>query len=137
MPGPKPHLAKYRFKPGQSGNPSGKHKTLLTRPHVEYMFQELHTKTVEELQTIMKDPKSQMLTIMVASIMIKTVETGDAFRLQFLLDRAVGKVINIVESEDERQQREQLEALNNLSDKELIEMALEKIPLLEAKKKDT
>lgn len=85
----------------------------------------------------MKDPKSQMLTIMVASIMIKTVETGDAFRLQFLLDRAVGKVINIVESEDERQQREQLEALNNLSDKELIEMALEKIPLLEAKKKDT
>jgi hypothetical protein len=80
------------FKKGQSGNPRGKPKQLLTKADVETLFQKFAKKTKFELQEVIDDPKATMIEIMVASVMVRTVKDGDASRLQFLLDRAVGKV---------------------------------------------
>ena len=85
---------------GQSGNPGGKPKGTLTKADVEKLFQKFAGKTKDELQLMVQDPKSTMLEIMVASVMVKAAKDGDAARLQFLLDRAVGKVKEQMEVEN-------------------------------------
>jgi len=82
------------FKPGQSGNPSGKPKQLLTKDKVSSIFQKFSCKNRIELQAVIDDQKSTMIEIMVASVMVKAAKEGDYARVQFLLDRAVGKVPN-------------------------------------------
>lgn len=92
-----PNIKDYGWKKGQSGNPSGRPKGLLTRAQVEIVFQKLANKNRAELQKVIDDPKSTMLEIMVASVVVKAATHGDASRVQFLLDRAVGKVIENIE----------------------------------------
>jgi hypothetical protein len=119
------------FQKGQSGNPSGRPKALLTRTDVERVFQLFSGKNREQLQEVINDQKATMLEIMIASVMVKAAKDGDAARLQFLLDRAVGKVPFVSETEDERSAREDQERISKMSNDELIEMVREKIPLLD------
>jgi len=81
-----------KWKPGQSGNPSGRPKGIIRSDEVQALLGRLWKLTREELQKIVQDPKSTMGEIMVASVMARAAKDGDASRLQFLLDRAVGKV---------------------------------------------
>ena len=48
--------------------------------------------TRAELRKIVEDPESNMLDIMIASIMAKAAAEGDPNRLGMLLDRAIGRV---------------------------------------------
>lgn len=48
--------------------------------------------TAADLQTVIDDPKSPMLHIMVASIMAKSAQQGDHQRFESLMQRMVGKV---------------------------------------------
>ncbi len=89
-----------RFKPGQSGNPGGRPKTpedirearRLNQAELERTVNRLLFCTREELQTIVKDPKTPMLEVMVASIMAQAATKGDQLRLEFVLARLIGKV---------------------------------------------
>ena len=89
-----------RFKPGQSGNPGGKPKQLLTKDKVKGILGRFADMTREDLQAIVTNPKSTMLEIMVASIMVKAAKDGDFSRLNFILDRSIGRVAADAGEED-------------------------------------
>ena len=80
------------FKPGQSGNPGGKPKQLLTKEKVKGILGKFADMTRQQLQDIIQNPKSSMLEIMVASIMAKAAKDGDFSRMNFILDRSIGRV---------------------------------------------
>lgn len=126
------------LKPFQKGNPGGpgRPRAVLTRAQVEVLFQRFSTKTRDQLQAVIVDHKSTMLEIMIATVMIKAAKDGDAMRLQFLLDRAVGKVATVNENEDDRLFREERERLQQLSDNEVIKLVKEKMLELEAPKSE-
>lgn len=87
-----------RFKKGQSGNPSGKPKQLITKDQVSAIIGRFCHLTKDGLQAIVSNPNSSMIEIMVASIMVKAVKDGDYSRLNFLFDRStVGKVKEEIE----------------------------------------
>jgi hypothetical protein len=88
---------KPRWTKGQSGNPSGRPKGQLRRDQVEAVMGRFSAMTRAELQKIVQNEKSTMLEIMVASVMAKAAKDGDATRLQFLLDRTIGRVKEQVE----------------------------------------
>ena len=85
------------FPKGVSGNPSGKPKGLLRREDVEAMMGRFAVMTREQLQLVVQNQKSTMLEIMIASVMAKAAKDGDYARLQFLLDRSIGRVKDISE----------------------------------------
>ncbi len=82
---------KAPWKKGQSGNPSGKPKQLLTRDKVYAIIGKFAYLTREQLQSLVQDAKTPMIEIMVASIMVKAAKDGDYARMSFLLDRTIGK----------------------------------------------
>ncbi len=80
------------YKPGQSGNPSGKPLQLLTKDKVSSVLGKFSNMSGTQLNEVLKDPKSTMLELMVAAVMAKAVKDGDPHRLDFLLQRSIGKV---------------------------------------------
>lgn len=94
------------WKPGQSGNPGGRPKELLTTQSVAGLMGRLCRLTRDELFDVVKDPKSTMIEIMVASIMARAADQGDAGRLDFLLNRAIGRVKERLEVDDIRKELE-------------------------------
>lgn len=81
-----------RFKPGQSGNISGKRKGLLTRDQVNGTISDLYKNGPEELKEVIESPKSTMLQIHIASIIAKGVSKGCATALEGLLQRSIGRI---------------------------------------------
>lgn len=96
---PNPPPIHSRFKPGQSGNPSGKPKGLLSTDEIASLMAKFCRLTRDELQGIVQDPKSSMIEITVASILAKAAKDGDYSRLEFLLTRSIGKVKDVVAHE--------------------------------------
>lgn len=86
------------WQPGQSGNLAGKPKQLLTKDKVSSILGKFSNMTRDELQDVVKDPKSTMLEIMIASVIVKAAESGDYSRLDFLLSRSIGKVKEEIEN---------------------------------------
>ena len=80
------------FKPGQSGNPSGKPKGLLTTTEVSGLLSKFCRLSRDELTAVIQNNKSSMIEITVASILAKAAKDGDYSRLEFLLARSIGKV---------------------------------------------
>lgn len=116
---------------GQSGNPSGVPKALLTKTAVELVFQSLTKRTPEELEIIKANPATPALEVMIASIILRAIKDGDPMRLQFLLDRAVGRIPPPVLPDERAIVREEIQSL---SDQELLKIVKEKIPEFEAEK---
>lgn len=88
-----------RFKPGQSGNPGGKPAQLLTKDKVAGVLGKFSGMSGVQLNDVLKDPKSTMLELMVAAVMAKAVKEGDPHRLDFLLQRSIGKVQDMTQIE--------------------------------------
>lgn len=88
------------FKPGQSGNPGGRPKLpedvkqakLMNRIELTRLVNKLVRMTPDELTAAIKDSKASSMDIMIGRIIVKAVQQGDPVRLNFLLDRLVGKV---------------------------------------------
>ncbi len=80
------------WQPGQSGNPSGKKKGLLTAQKVTDLVSRLSSLNRMELQAVVADPKSTMLEITFASVLVNAAKSGDYSRLEFLMARSIGKV---------------------------------------------
>lgn len=72
----------------------------------------------DELLTHMKDPKTPAKDLVVLSILHKAITSGDQQRLDFMLNRTVGKVVDKVETVDKTDE-------NRISDmaQKLLELA--------------
>ncbi len=93
------------FKKGQSGNPGGKIKVpddikearKLTQIELERTINSLLFLDKEALQARIKDPKTPMIEMIAASIMAQAAVKGDHLRLDFILQRMIGKVKDQIE----------------------------------------
>lgn len=88
------------FKPGQSGNPKGgpglpgdlRQAKKLNRIEMERLLNKYLWITPGETKSIENDPTTSNMEQLVASIVNKAIECGDHARLDFLLNRLIGRV---------------------------------------------
>lgn len=97
-------MAKHRFGPGnkfskgrQPVEPEIKAARKLTRDEFERLVNKYMTASKEEIEAARKDPKLTMLEAMILSIVHKAIVLGDEKRLQFLLDRTIGRIVQPIE----------------------------------------
>jgi len=96
------------FKPGETGNPNGRppvpYEIRELRKHnrleVEETFSKYLRMTAKELEEAAKSPYTSALDGMVIAVIMKAVQNGDQWRLNFLLDRVIGKVPDRVADAD-------------------------------------
>lgn len=94
----KPHA----FKPGQSGNPSGRPKNPpelkdCTPLDIKLLIWKLWKLKRDELHAFIQDPNTTAGQLHVAAVLAKGIKEGDQQRLDYLLNRLVGKVKEEVE----------------------------------------
>jgi len=124
-------LKQYAYKPGQSGNITGRPKlpehlrgiASLTQDEVTKLVSKYARMTREELQAAVASTTTPMVEIAIAAIFAQAAKHGDFARLAFLLDRAIGKV-KVVEESDQA-----LQDLAAKSTQELLELVAAKMPL--------
>lgn len=83
-----------------SPNPAGRSKMptdvkelkQLNRAEIEKRMNEFLTYTPQQLQLKKNDPETTMLELFIISILTHGTNKGDQMRLNFLLDRLIGKV---------------------------------------------
>ena len=88
------------FPKGVSGNPAGKPKMAKDLQKIRVLNQSMFTELVnkylgmtkEQILDAVKAPETPALELMIAQVMSKAIVNGDQVRLNFLLDRIVGKV---------------------------------------------
>ncbi len=88
------------FQPGQSGNPNGptpipediKQARKLNQIEFERIANKFLFMNRKEIADHVNKPETPALELLVGSIVSKAVSTGDQVRLNFLLDRLIGKV---------------------------------------------
>lgn len=90
MGNPHPNLRPY--KPGQSGNPSGKPKYAYSADQVRARIQNLMAQPLSALKEQRKSESISGMDAMIISCILEGYKTGDFGRLNGLLDRIVGKV---------------------------------------------
>jgi hypothetical protein len=95
-----PNGGPNKFKPGESGNPAGrpaepqelKELKTLNRSKFEALVNEVIYLSVDELQKIPLDKTANGIKVMLASVLIKAINTGDNRRADFFINRLIGKV---------------------------------------------
>lgn len=80
-----------KFQPGQSGNPSGRPKGVLTALVVQQCLSRFWMMSPAELEALLADPATKMGDRIVAQVMKRAEKDGDYNRLSFLLDRMIGR----------------------------------------------
>jgi hypothetical protein len=93
------------YKKGQSGNPAGRPPLdpavrklkKITNGSVERVGYRVFRMSKAELQAWISAPERTALDLMIGSIAVETIKTGDHRKAMFLLDRICGKVPNPVE----------------------------------------
>lgn len=123
------------FKPGQSGNPSGRPKLspelrairALDHLEVSRLISKYARMSYEEVQAANEDKTLPMVESCFASLFLKGKEKGDWASMAFLLDRACGKLPLILETDEEKAARAEL---NALTDDELVKFLSAQIPAL-------
>lgn len=96
----KPPPKHTQFKPGQSGNPGGKVKLpedirearKLNQHELERIINKYLYMDRESVKAAISNPATPMMELMVASIVAQAAQKGDHQRLDFVLNRLVGKV---------------------------------------------
>lgn len=117
-PDPSP---KGRFQPGQSGNPSGRPKTLLTRDQVKHIIGTYAKGTLGDINAALENPKTVVLDAIVCSILKHAVQNGDPTRLNYLLDRCIGKVADELQIDDKRDLNAELQEIPKEAIMEVVE----------------
>lgn len=65
----------------------------LTRDSWERSANKAIHMSIEDLLEVKKNPKTTALDMMIVSVLIKAIKDGDEKRLNFFLDRLIGKVV--------------------------------------------
>lgn len=123
-----------QFKPGRSGNPLGKPKTPpdllkaknLTRIELERLLNKFINMPRGDLAAYANKQDATAMELMMASIVSKAIIQGDTQRLDFLLNRLVGKVPDKVEATVTN-------PFHELSDQEKLDKAKQAVAFLENK----
>lgn len=93
------------FQSGISGNPKGR-KPLpadlrkanhLNKIEAAKVINDILYKTSNDIEAIISDPNTNALQKMLCQIVKIAMEKGDHFRLNFIFDRCIGKVVEQVE----------------------------------------
>jgi hypothetical protein len=102
---PKDPPAEFRWKPGQSGNPSGRGKMpaelqkaskLSAHKLIAAVNKYIHM-TKDALNADLRRPEASMLELLVGGMIARAVKDQDPVRANFILDRTIGKVIDKME----------------------------------------
>lgn len=96
----KPPTNGVKFKPGQSGNPGGRPKLpddikearKLNQVELERIVNKYLYMDREAVKAAISSPGTPMMELMVASIVAQAAQKGDHLRLDFVLNRMIGKV---------------------------------------------
>jgi len=88
------------FAPGKSGNPGGRPKIrdnlkevkLMSKTEMRRLIQKIIDMTPEEMKAMVKRTDVPALEIMLASVAHQAIMRGDQSRIDFLLQRTIGKV---------------------------------------------
>lgn len=88
------------FVKGQSGNPAGRppmpkelqNVRKLSPSYIKIVISKLCNMGKEDLEKYLKDNRTPMVEITIGAILVKATAEGDYSRLNFLLDRSIGKV---------------------------------------------
>lgn len=96
----KPPPEHTRFKKGQSGNPGGKVKLpedikqarKLNQVELERIINKYLYMDRDAVKEAISSPSTPMMELMVASIVAQAAQKGDHARLEFVLQRMIGKV---------------------------------------------
>lgn len=93
------NIKKSQFKPGQSGNPSGKPKDPiraalrnLTIKEYRDVIELAMVSNLQALQDLIKDPNTSAVQVGVGTAMIKAIKNGDINVIERLAERLVGKI---------------------------------------------
>lgn len=126
------------LKPYQKGHPGGpgrpphppelKEAKQYTRTEIEAVLTQALLLSDSELKLRLKDPDIRVLDKMVYTICAKGIDQGDPVRLNFLLDRIIGKV------KDPPQEVTFTMKLQELPTHEVIELGKEAVKFLEESK---
>lgn len=86
-----------RFKPGENGYTKTVPDDLrqarkINKTEVERVLNKYLSAPFGELQAQLKDPNNSTLEVLVMSVLITAIKRGDHDRLNFVLDRLIGKV---------------------------------------------
>lgn len=120
------------WQPGQSGNPGGRPKLpdsligikSLTPLEVNRTISKYARMTRAELD-VSANEKLCALDLAIISVFNKSIKYGDYLRLAFLLDRCIGRVTEMVEDDEVREEREKL---GKMSMNELLTLVKDNLP---------
>ena len=112
------------------GNPGGRPKipdalrgiASLTQTEVTKLISKYARMTQEELKEALANPKSPALDLAIISVFAQSIKRGDFSRLSFLLDRAIGKVPQVMLDEE---CDEEMQELRKLTLNEVIKLVQE------------
>lgn len=110
-PKARPNIEPYRFKPGQSGNPSGKPKGAFSQDQIRAKITVWMSEKIEVLESKLKGGNISGLDAMIISVIISAVKSGDFTKLNGLLDRTAGKVKDEIEQTIKKFDDKDLEAI--------------------------
>lgn len=89
-------------KPFEKGNPGGpgrpksdpelRNAHKLTRTEAEQLLTKFMQMDIEELEAILRDKKKKCVEHMIGRIVLMGIKNGDHARLDFMLNRLIGKV---------------------------------------------
>ena len=89
-----------RFRPGNPGGPGRPALPAelaaikkLTPSYIRMVIAKLARMTQQEMVTYLQTSSANNMELMVASIIVKATQEGDHSKLNFLLDRSIGKVV--------------------------------------------
>lgn len=94
-----------RWQKGQSGNPAGpgvltpelkKARKLTSKATVEILSKCIFM-TRDEISTRLNEPETPGIELAILTVLANCIKHGDATRLNFLLDRLIGKVTDKIE----------------------------------------
>lgn len=90
----------YKFKPGQSGNPSGRPKLTpipnalkqMTKQSLRRVIRAVCKGNLDNLKAMAEDPKRSALEVAVASCFVKAISRGDYATVEHIVQRVTGKI---------------------------------------------